>query len=82
MIVVNFLMGLAIVAAIVGILYGIGTFILKRSGDYDKNTDFIEIILHGVLGLALISICVLILLLIYALGEAVVTKSLNYFNIN
>ena len=74
MIVVNFLIGLAIVAAIVGILYGIGTFSLRRSGDYDKNTDFIEIILNGVLGLALIAICVLILLLIYALGEAVVNE--------
>jgi len=74
MIVVNFLMGLAIVAAIVGILYGIGTFTLRRSGDYDKNTDFIEIMLHGVLGLALIAICVLISLLIYALGEVVVNK--------
>ena len=74
MIVVNFLVGIAIVAAIVGILYGIGMFILKRSGDYDKNTDFIEIMLHGVLGLALIAICVLISLLIYALGEAVVNK--------
>lgn len=74
MIVVNFLIGLAIVAAIVGILYGIGMFILKRSGDYDKNTDFIEIMLRGVLGLALIAICVLISLIIYALGEAVVNK--------
>ena len=74
MIVVNFLIGLAIVAAFLGILYGIGMFILKRSGDYDKNTDFIEIMLHGVLGLALIAICVLISLLIYALGEAVVNK--------
>ena len=74
MIVVNFLIGLAIVAAIVGILYGIGTFSLKKSGDYDKNTDFIEIMLHGVLGLALIAICVLILLLIYSLGLAVTNK--------
>lgn len=74
MIVVNFLIGLAIVAAILGILYGIGMFILKRSGDYDKNTDFIEIMLRGVLGLALIAICVLISLIIYALGEAVVNK--------
>ena len=81
MIVVNFLIGLAIVAAIVGILYGIGTFSLRRSGDYDKNTDFIEIMLHGLLGLALIALCFLILFLIYALGEAVVTKSINYFNI-
>ena len=74
MIVVNFLIGLSIVAVIVGILYGIGLFSLKKSGDYDKNTDFIEIILNGVLGLALIAICILVLLLIYALGGAVTNK--------
>ena len=74
MIVVNFIIGLAIVAAIVGMLYGIGLFSLKKSGDYDKNTDFIEIILYGVLWLPLIAICFLILVLIYALGEAVTNK--------
>ena len=74
MIVVNFLIGLAIVAAIVGILYGIGLFSLKKSGDYDKNTDFIEIMLHGLLGIVLIAICFLISLFIYLLGESVVNK--------
>ena len=74
MIIVNFLIGLAIVAAIVGILYGIGTFSLKKSGDYDKNTDFIEIMLNGLLGLALIAICVLILLIIYLIGLVVTNK--------
>ena len=74
MIIVNFLIGLAIVAAIVGILYGIGTFSLKKSGDYDKNTDFIEIMFDGLLGLALIAICVLILLIIYLIGLAVTNK--------
>ena len=81
MIVVNLIMGLVIVGSVIAILYGIGTFILRRSGDYDKNTDFIEIMLNGLLGLALSALCFLILFLIYALGEAVVTKSLNYFNI-
>jgi hypothetical protein len=76
MVVVNFLIGLSIVAAIVGVLYGIGLFSLKKSGGYDKNTDFIEVMLHGVLGLALISICVLISFLIYALGETVTNKLL------
>ena len=74
MIVVNFLIGLEIVAAIVGILYGIGTFSLKKSGDYDKNTGFIEIMLNGLLGLVLIALCFLILFLIYVLGEAVANK--------
>ena len=81
MIVVNLIMGLVIVGSVIAILYGIGTFILKRSGEFRYNPDFIEIILNGLLGLVLIALCVLILLLIYALGEAVVTKSLNYFNI-
>ena len=74
MIVVNFIVGLLIVATIIGTLYGIGLFTLKRSGDYDGNTDFIEIMLHGLLGLALIAICVLVLLLIYALGKSVVNE--------
>lgn len=74
MIVVNFLIGLSIVVVIVGILYGIGLFSLKKSGDYDKNIDFIEIMVNGVLGLVLIVICILVLLLIYALGDAVVNK--------
>jgi hypothetical protein len=74
MIVVNFIIGLAIVASILGILYGIGFFILKRSGELRYNPDFIEIILNGLLGLALSAICFLILLLIYALGESVVNK--------
>jgi len=81
MIVVNLIMGLVIVGSVIAILYGIGLWSLKKSGDYDKNTDLAEIMLNGLLGLALIAICVLILFLIYALGEAVVTKSLNYFNI-
>jgi hypothetical protein len=81
MIVVNLIMGLVIVGSVIAILYGIGLWSLKKSGDYDKNTDFIEIMLNGLLGLALIAICVLILLLIYALGEVVVTKSINYINI-
>ena len=74
MIVVNLIMGLVIVGSVIAILYGIGLSILKKSGDYDKNTDFIEIMLHGVLGLALIAICFLISFLIYALGEAVTNK--------
>ena len=74
MIVVNFLIGLVIVAAIVGILYSIGTFILKRSGEFRYNPDFIEIMLNGLLGLVLIALCFLILFLIHVLGEAVTNK--------
>ena len=74
MIVVNFLIGLAIVAAIVGILYGIGTFSVRRSGEFRYNPGFIEIMLNGLLGLVLIVLCFLILFLIYALGAAVTNK--------
>jgi hypothetical protein len=74
MIVVNFIIGLAIVLSIVGILYGVGLLSLKISNEYDESPDFIEIILHGVLGIALIAICLLVLLLIYILGEYVVNK--------
>jgi hypothetical protein len=78
MIVVNFIIGLAIVLSIVGILYGVGLLSLKISNEYDESPDFIEIILHGVLGIALIAICLLVLLLIYILGDML---SINYINI-
>ena len=74
MIVVNFLIGLVIVATIVGILYSIGTFSVRRSGEFRYNPDFIEIMLNGLLGLVLIALCFLILFLIYVLGESVVNK--------
>lgn len=74
MIVVNFLVGLLIVASIIGILYGIGLLTIKISGEFPYNSDFIEIMLNGVLGLTLIAIFVLVLLLIYVLGEEVVNK--------
>ena len=74
MIIVNFLIGLAIVVSIVGILYGIGTFSIRRSGEFRYNPGFIEIMLNGLLGLVLIALCFLILFLIYALGAAVTNK--------
>ncbi len=74
MIVVNFIIGLAIIASIVGILYGVGLLYIKIFNEYDDNNDFIEIIVHGLLGLALISIFLLVLLSIYLLGEYVVNK--------
>lgn len=74
MIVVNFIVGLLIVATIIGTLYGIGLFTLKRSGDYDRDTDFIEILFHGFLGLMLVGVCIMLLLTIYKLGESVVNE--------
>lgn len=74
MIVVNFIIGLLIVATIIGTLYGIGLFTLKRSGDYHRDTDFIEILFNGFLGLMLVAVCIMILLLIYKLGESVVNE--------
>ncbi len=71
MIVVNFIIGLAIVLSIVGILYGVGLLSLKISDEYDESPDFIEIIVHGLIGLALIGILLLVSLLIYLLGEYV-----------
>ena len=76
MIVVNFLIGLAIAASFVGILYGMGKLMIRLSQDFDEddNPEFIEIILHGLLGLAVVAVCLVGLLLIYALGESVVNK--------
>ena len=74
MIVVNFIIGLAIVLSIVGILYGVGLLSLKISDEYDESPDFIEIIVHGLMGLALIGILLLVSLLICLLGEYVVNK--------
>ena len=67
---------MAIVASILGILYGLGKLGIKFSQDYDEddNPEFIEIILHGLLGLAVVGVCLVGLLLIYSLGESVVNK--------
>lgn len=74
MIVVNFIVGLLIVATIIGTLYGIGLFTLERSGDYDRDTNLIEILFHGFLGLMLVGVCIMLLLTIYKLGESVVNE--------
>lgn len=76
MVVVNFIVGLLIVAIVVGILYGLGLWSLKRNGDYDKTTGFIEVVYNGVLPLALICVCIALLLLIHLLGMVVVDKLL------
>jgi hypothetical protein len=76
MIVVNFIIGLAIAASFVGILYGMGKLMIRLSQDFDEddNPEFIEIILHGLLGFAVVAVCLVGLLLIYILGEYVVNK--------
>lgn len=76
MIVVNLIMGLVIVGSVIAILYGIGLFTIKRCGNYDEETHFIEIIGHGFLGLMVIAIGVDLLFLIYVIGELVVD---NFF---
>jgi hypothetical protein len=76
MIVVNFIIGLVIAASFVGVLYGMGKLMIRLSQDFDEddNPEFIEIILHGLLGLAVVAVCLVGLLLIYILGEYVVNK--------
>jgi hypothetical protein len=76
MIVVNFIIGLAIVASIVGILYGLGKLGIKFSQDYDEddNPEFIEIMVQGLLVVMVLAICFVGLVLIYVLGETVVNN--------
>ena len=74
MIVVNFIIGLLIVATIIGILYGLGVYDLKRTEEYDRNTDFIDILIRGFLILILVVVCVIVLLVIYFIGKIVVNE--------
>lgn len=76
MIVVNFIIGLGIVASILGVLYGLGKLGIKFSQDYDEddNPEFIEIMVQGLLVVMVLAICFVGLVLIYSLGESVVNK--------
>lgn len=76
MIVVNFIIGLGIVASILGILYGLGKLGIKFSQDYDEddNPEFIEIMVQGLLVVMVLAICFVGLVLIYVLGETVVNN--------
>lgn len=74
MIVVNFIVGLLIVAIVIGTLYGLGLWELKRTGDYDRNTDFIEILIRGFCVLMLVVVCIIVLLVIYLIGKIVVNE--------
>lgn len=76
MIVVNFIIGLGIVASILGVLYGLGKLGIKFSQDYDEddNPEFIEIMVQGLLVVMVLAICFVGLVLIYVLGETVVNN--------
>lgn len=72
--VLNFIVGLLIFAVPLLALYGLGLWSLKRSGDYDADTDFFEIMFNGFLALLFTSVCVLLLFVIYKVGSLVVNN--------
>lgn len=74
MVVINFIVGLLIFVVPLSVMYGLGLWSLKRTGDYDAQTDFVEIMFNGFLALMLMVACVLLLIVIYALGRLVVNN--------
>jgi hypothetical protein len=74
MIIINFLVGLLIFVVPFSVMYGLGLWGLKRSGDYDADTDFVEIMFNGLLALMLMVACVILLIVIYKVGGLVINN--------
>ena len=77
MIVIKALIGLLLIASAIGILYGLGKINISLSQNFneDENLEFIEIIMHGFIMLALLALCFVVILLAYSIGNDI----LNHF---
>lgn len=75
MIVLNFLIGLIAITAIIAILYVIGLILCRITPDIlNYNNDFFGILLCGVLGLAIIGLCITLSILVYYVGTYIVNR--------
>jgi hypothetical protein len=70
MIVLNFIIGLIVIATPILAMYGIGRFITKRH----TNLDFFEIMLAGLVGIVLIVLACLLLKCMYHVGSSITHK--------
>lgn len=68
MIVLNFIIGLIVIATPFLAMYGIGRFLTERTA------DFSEILIAGLLGITLIVLAGLLVMAMYTVGAAVVSK--------
>jgi hypothetical protein len=76
MVVLNFIVGLVVMVMPFLIVYLLGIFILKIKGEYDENTDYVEIFIHGLLGLLIAVVGLLLICFIYISGESIVNSLL------
>jgi hypothetical protein len=53
-------------------MYFLGRYMMQRRGEYDENTDFVEILGHGFLDLSLVVIVILFLFIIFFIGKSIV----------
>jgi hypothetical protein len=74
-IVVNFIVGLIAIALVIAILYAIGLILCRITPDIlNYNNDFFGIMLCGVLGCAIIGLCITLSILFYHVGAEIVNR--------
>jgi hypothetical protein len=69
MIVLNFIVGLGMVVLPIILIFQLGKFIMKKSGDYDEYTEFAEILNTGFVFLAIAFLIVSLPFALYILGK-------------
>jgi uncharacterized BrkB/YihY/UPF0761 family membrane protein len=70
--VIYFIVGLGVIVIPLIIMYFLGKFTLKRNGDYDQDTDFMDIMVSGLCVSVIIILIMLLLSVIYFLGKETV----------
>lgn len=74
-IVLNFLIGLLVIASVIGVIYLIGLIVLRIAPDMlNYRNDFFGILLCGVLGLAIIGLGITLSILVYHVGTDIVNR--------
>lgn len=74
-IVLNFLIGLLVIALLIGVIYLIGLTVLHIVPDMlNYRNDFFGIMLCGVLGLASLALCITFGIFVYHLGTDIVNR--------
>ena len=72
-IVVNFLIGLLVIASVITILYVIGLILCRITPDIlNYHNDFFGILICGVLGCAILGLCITLSILVYHVGADIV----------
>lgn len=75
MIVINFIVGLIAIALVIAILYAIGLILCRITPDIlNYHNDFFGILLCGVLGCAILALCITLSILFYHVGAEIVNR--------